>query len=77
MRYWEELLANHPRIAIGITRSLGRHITDVHARIAELATEEVEQRVAHAVLRLATRPAPRSRAACASTSRSPARTSPR
>ena len=53
MRYWEELLANYPRIAIGITRSLGRHITDVHARIAELATEEVEQRVAHAVLRLA------------------------
>ena len=43
----------YPRIAIGITRSLGRHITDVHARIAELATEEVEQRVAHAVLRLA------------------------
>jgi CRP/FNR family transcriptional regulator, nitrogen oxide reductase regulator len=53
MRYWEELIANHPSVAVGITRSLGRHITDVHARIAELATEEVEQRVAHAVLRLA------------------------
>lgn len=53
MNYWETLIASHPRIAIGITRSLGRHITDVHSRIAELATEEVEQRVAHAVLRLA------------------------
>ena len=53
MRYWEVLLESYPRVAIAITRSLGHHITDVHARIAEFATEEVEQRVAHAVLRLA------------------------
>ena len=53
MRYWEVLLETYPRVAIAITRSLGRHIADVHARISELATEEVEQRVAHAVLRLA------------------------
>jgi CRP/FNR family transcriptional regulator, nitrogen oxide reductase regulator len=53
MSYWAELIETNPRIALGVTRSLGRHITDVHARIAELATEEVAQRVANAVLRLA------------------------
>lgn len=53
MGYWRTLLETHPAVALRATQALGRHIADVHGRMAELATEEVERRVAHAVLRLA------------------------
>lgn len=55
MSYWPTLLERHPQVAVGVTRALGRHIDDVHSRMAELATEEVERRIAHAVLRLVDR----------------------
>lgn len=51
--YWPTLLERHPGVALGAMQALGRHIDDVHSRLTELATEEVERRVAHAVLRLA------------------------
>ena len=53
--YWPVLIEAHPRIAVGMTQALGRHVTDVHTRIVELSTAEVERRVAHAVVRLARR----------------------
>lgn len=51
--YWQTLLETQPAVALRATQALGRHIEDVHSRMVELATEEVERRVAHAVLRLA------------------------
>lgn len=53
MCYWGKLLEAHPAVALRVTQAMGRHIEDVHSRLTELATEEVERRVAHAVLRLA------------------------
>lgn len=53
MCYWRILLETHPAVALRATQALGRHIEDVHSRMVELATEEVERRVARAVLRLA------------------------
>ena len=51
--YLEQFIATHPRVALGVMHSLGRHIADLQSRISEFATEQVEQRVANAVLRLA------------------------
>lgn len=42
-----------PQIAINSIRILSNHILEFQNRIRELATEKVEQRVAHALLRLA------------------------
>lgn len=53
MCYWPTLLETQPAVAARVTETLGRQIDDLHSRMAELATEEVERRVAHAVLRLA------------------------
>lgn len=53
MCYWSTLLETHPVVSLRVTQALGRHIVDVHSRMAELATEGVERRVAHALLRLA------------------------
>lgn len=53
--YWPALLEAHPELAFGLTQMLGSHVAEVHSRIAELATVEVERRVASAVLRLAGR----------------------
>jgi len=51
--YWQALAEEHPGIGISIALSLGRYVEDMHRRMSELATEPVERRVAHAVLRLA------------------------
>ena len=53
--YWAPLIETHPRIAVRFIEAIGRELHEVHGRIAELATEDVERRVAHAVLRLASR----------------------
>lgn len=53
MTYWKALVEEHPAIGIGMALSMGRHVEDMHSRMTELATEPVERRVAHAVLRLA------------------------
>jgi CRP-like cAMP-binding protein len=53
--YWAPLIETYPRIAVRLTEAIGRELDEVHDRIAELATEDVERRVAHAVLRLANR----------------------
>jgi CRP-like cAMP-binding protein len=48
-----ELMARHPPIAINVIRVIGRRLQEVQDRLREISTQRVEQRVAHAVLRLA------------------------
>ena len=47
------LMEEHPRIALNTIENLSAHIEELRERYLELATQRVEQRVAHALLRLA------------------------
>jgi CRP-like cAMP-binding protein len=49
---WETLLALSPAFAAATIQTMGQRLTDAHARIRELSTEEVERRIARALLRL-------------------------
>lgn len=53
MEYWDGLLERHPSLAINAMQTMGNRLQEAHTRMRELSTEEVERRVAHAVLRLA------------------------
>ncbi len=50
---WAELTVRHPSIAAGAMQTIGARLQEAHTRIIEMTTEEVERRVAHALLRLA------------------------
>jgi CRP-like cAMP-binding protein len=47
------LMARYPQIAINMIRIIGTRLQEVQERVRELATQNAERRVAHAVLRLA------------------------
>jgi len=47
------LMTGHPAISMNVIRILGKRLKEAQERVRELATQRVEQRVAHAVLRLA------------------------
>ena len=47
------LLRRHPQIALNVIRIIGKRLKEAQERMRELATQRAEQRVAHAVLRLA------------------------
>ncbi|WP_230989583.1 Crp/Fnr family transcriptional regulator [Devosia faecipullorum] len=49
---WAHFVEQNPHLAINAMRSIGQRLQEAHTRIREMATEEVERRVAHAVLRL-------------------------
>jgi CRP-like cAMP-binding protein len=49
---WESFIARCPTLALNALQTVGQRLQDAHTRILELSTEEVERRVAHAVLRL-------------------------
>ena len=49
---WDEFAASHPRLNAAALQTMGRWLQDAHLRIQELSTDEVEQRVARAMLRL-------------------------
>lgn len=49
---WPALVAKYPMLAAGTMQALGNRLQDVQARVVEMSTEEVERRVAHALLRL-------------------------
>lgn len=49
---WETLIARSPVMALNALETVGQRLQDAHTRIRELSTEEVERRVAHALLRL-------------------------
>lgn len=49
---WDSVVETNPRLAINAMQTMGQRLQEAHTRIREMATEEVERRVAHAVLRL-------------------------
>ncbi|MEQ8344957.1 MAG: Crp/Fnr family transcriptional regulator [Sneathiellaceae bacterium] len=49
---WDDFVAESPVLAINALQTVGQRLQEAHGRIRELSTEEVERRVAHAVLRL-------------------------
>ncbi|WP_294532227.1 Crp/Fnr family transcriptional regulator [uncultured Rhodoblastus sp.] len=50
---WSALLARHPSLAVKTMQSLGARLQDSQKRILDLSTQQVEQRIAGAVLQLA------------------------
>jgi CRP-like cAMP-binding protein len=50
--HWEAFIARSPVLALNALQTVGQRLQDAHARIRELSTEEVERRIAHALLRL-------------------------
>lgn len=53
MRLWATLLERYPSLAMQAMQTMGSRLLEAQQRVRELSTEEVERRVAHAVLRLA------------------------
>ena len=49
---WDEMAASFPSFGAGTYRTVGARLQETQAHVVELATEQVEQRVAHALLRL-------------------------
>ena len=52
MSHWDGLIARNPNLAVNAMQTVGNRLQEAHTRIRELATEEVERRIAHTVLRL-------------------------
>lgn len=50
---WPRLIATHPALAVNTLQTVGSRLQDAHTRVVEMSTEQVERRVAHALLRLA------------------------
>jgi CRP/FNR family transcriptional regulator, nitrogen oxide reductase regulator len=50
---WPRLTARFPSLAANALQTVGRRLQDTQARVMEMSSEQVEQRVAHALLRLA------------------------
>ncbi|HWA42767.1 MAG TPA: Crp/Fnr family transcriptional regulator [Hypericibacter adhaerens] len=48
-----DLIERHPRIALNIVRIIGTRLREAQERLRELATQRVESRIAHMLLRLA------------------------
>ena len=53
MSLWDVFMRDHPLLAVNAMRTIGDRLLEAQTRMRELATEAVERRVAHAVLRLA------------------------
>jgi len=49
---WEGFMSSHPQLGAIALQTMGQRLQDAHIRIQELSTDEVEQRVARAILRL-------------------------
>ncbi len=49
---WPRLIAEHPALAANTLAMLGGRLQDSQVRVVEMSTEQVERRVAHALLRL-------------------------
>lgn len=52
MSLWTDFLEQYPSLAINAMQTIGSRLLEAQQRLRELSTEEVERRVAHAVLRL-------------------------
>lgn len=49
---WPHFIDRNPQLAASALSTIGERLEEAHTRIREMSTEEVERRVAHAVLRL-------------------------
>ncbi len=49
---WTEMTVRHPAFAMNALHMIAAHLQEMHARIRELSTENVERRVANAIVRL-------------------------
>jgi CRP/FNR family transcriptional regulator, nitrogen oxide reductase regulator len=49
---WPRFIDRSPHLAVSALNTIGQRLEEAHMRIREMSTEEVERRVAHAVLRL-------------------------
>jgi CRP/FNR family transcriptional regulator, nitrogen oxide reductase regulator len=50
---WSRLIVKFPSLAASALQTVGSRLQDTQARVMEISNEQVEQRVAHALLRLA------------------------
>ena len=50
---WPRLVAKFPALATNTLQTIGSRLQETHTRVVEISTQQVEQRVAHALLRLA------------------------
>lgn len=50
---WPRLVAKFPSLATNTLQTVGSRLQETHTRVIEMSTEQVEQRIAHALLRLA------------------------
>jgi CRP/FNR family transcriptional regulator, nitrogen oxide reductase regulator len=50
---WPRLVAQYPSLATNTLQMVGSRLQEAQTRIAEMSTEQVERRIAHALLRLA------------------------
>lgn len=51
-RLWPEFAAAYPTFGMNTYRTVGARLQDVQTQVVEMATQQVERRVAHALLRL-------------------------
>jgi len=51
---WPRLQARHPAFGVNAYQALGARLEETQARVVEMSTQQVEQRIASAVLRLVT-----------------------
>lgn len=49
---WSFFVEQNPSLALSALQTIGNRLEEAHTRIREMSTQEVERRVAHAVLRL-------------------------
>lgn len=49
---WPRLVALHPALASHTLQTIGSRLQDSHTRMIEMSTQQVERRIAHALLRL-------------------------
>lgn len=50
---WPRLSGKYPQLLSNTLRTVGSRLQDAHTRVVEMSTEQVERRIAHALLRLA------------------------
>ena len=52
MEVWDDFMTRHPAFALNVTQMMGQRIQEAHTRLREMSTQDVEHRVAQALLRL-------------------------
>jgi CRP/FNR family transcriptional regulator, nitrogen oxide reductase regulator len=50
---WPRLVEKFPALATNTLHTVGGRLQETHTRVVEMSTQQVEQRIAHALLRLA------------------------